>query len=175
MSALRLVDEHGQVHGADAIVEELEERVAALQRELTTKLGMITKLRKDKVRERRKHPRRGEIVSIWAEWQVECKHPNSGLTDDRFDAILAILETRDVGHGREGFAYKREHFSRAIAGAKYDPFVTRHKNGREQRHDDISKICEGGKSFESFANRAPRGWLPPESYPIAPAPKLVEA
>lgn len=179
--ALRLVDEHGVVSDESEIVESLKAQIKDLQGELTKKLGEITKLKKDRVRERLEHKRRPDVMSIWAEWQVECKHPRSGLTNDRFDAILGLLEARNVqGSEDDGscmgcgsFVYDRDHFSRAIAGAKFDPFITRHKNGRPQRHDDIKKICEGGKSFESFCNRAPKGWVPPVEYPVAPAPRAV--
>ena len=180
---LRLVDADGEVFAPAGEADELRAQVEALKHELTVKIAQIAKLKKDKVKERQQHKRRPEILSIFAEWQIECNHPRSGLTDDTFDCVLALLETRVVrGSADDGSCegcastvYDRVHFSRAIAGAKFDPFISTQKNGRKRRHDHLAKICEGGKTFESFCNRAPKGWRPPAGFPVAPPVRDVES
>lgn len=180
---LRLVDAAGVVYDRDEELDALHEQVEALKHELTVKIGVIARLKADKVKARLEHKRRPEILSIFAEWQIECNHPRSGLTDDTFDCVLALLETRVVrGSADDGSCegcastvYDRVHFSRAIAGAKFDPFISTQKNGRKRRHDHLAKICEGGKTFESFCNRAPKGWRPPAEFPVAPPVRDVES
>jgi hypothetical protein len=152
-AALRLVNtqtgeivEDIQLDNALRRVEELEADVANLEKDLRAKRALITRLNRDRERERRAYEDRQVVESIFGEWQRECSHPHSKLTAERFDAIRGMLEK----------GYKREQFSLAIAGAKFDPFCTKRKNGTVQRHDDIELICREGVKFESFANRAPK-------------------
>jgi hypothetical protein len=117
------------------------------ERDLRGKRALIAKLRKDEAAERQSYPQRPMVEDIHAEWARECKHPNSKLTAERFDAVRSMIEA----------GYTREQFARAIAGAAYDPFSVKRKNGTVKRFDDLELICRDGKHFEDFANRAPRG------------------
>jgi hypothetical protein len=50
----------------------------------------------------------------------------------------------------------------AIDGAAFDPYTTKRKNGSTKRHDDFTLIFRNADKMEEFANRAPKGWKPPE-------------
>jgi hypothetical protein len=49
---------------------------------------------------------------------------------------------------------------RAVAGAAFDPFVSRRRNGTEHRHDDWDLIFRSSDKFEQFCCKAPAGWKP---------------
>jgi len=151
------VDADGEIVGrvpslSEALrrVAELQGQVEDLERDMRRARARERELLRGKAAERREYPRRDEVQSIVAEWREVCGHKRARLTDDRFDAVRALLEVTKPE------PYPREAFSAAIAGAKFDPFVTRRKNGTEQKHDDIALICRDGKTFENFIKRAPR-------------------
>jgi hypothetical protein len=148
--ALRLIDGRQVVEGSAAElwakIEQLGGDLANAERDLRSKRALITKLQRDKQREREECIERELVEEIFAEWQEVCGHARSKLTPERFDAIQARIQD----------GYERADFAKAIAGGSFDPFITKAKNGRMIRHDDIELICRDGKHFESFANRAPR-------------------
>lgn len=125
---------------------ERDEQLKLAERDLRGKRSLIAKLRRDEDADRRTYEHRAMVEDVHAEWQRECKHPNSKLTAERFDAVRTLIEK----------GYEREQFARAIAGAAYDPFTKQRRNGSIQRFDDLELVCRDGKHFEDFANRAPR-------------------
>jgi hypothetical protein len=149
--SLKLVDANGELQdGSDvalmAQVEELEQQLADAERDLRSKRRLITKLQRDKERERLAFDQRQVVFELFEFWQKRCAKKQSKLTADRFDALKHALES----------GYTPREIAIAIAGAAYDPFVTKAKNGREIKHNDLELICRSGKTLESFANRAPR-------------------
>lgn len=147
-----------QADGEDplqAVINEQAGQIEDLERDLRSKRMLITKLQRDKERERKAYDRRVEVEAVFDEWARVCVHKRSKLTPDRFDAIRDRLED----------GYTPSDFAQAIAGAQFDPFVTQAKNGRAIRHNDIELICRDGKHFESFAVRGPRDSVPSKGSP----------
>lgn len=134
-------------------IERLELELQDVERERRTQRAHIKRLYAELARDRASYERRDEVESIHREWATVCGHGNSRLTDDRFDAVRRLLEVTKPK------AYPREAFSAAFAGAAFDPFITRRKNGTEHRHTDLELICRDGAHFESFIKRAPRGGM----------------
>ena len=132
-------------------VVELEAEVADLERDMRRARARERWLLSQLEDDRAGYGRRDEVEDIFNEWRRVCGHQNARLTMDRFDVIRKLLEVSRPA------AYPREAFAAAFAGAAYDPFVTRRRNGSEHRHDDIALICRDGKTFESFIRRAPEG------------------
>lgn len=155
---LRIVDlDSGEILEADvglealtARVTQLEENLADAERDLRAKRRRIAELERDKQAERDNYERRDELVEIVNEWRRVCNKPRAKLTDDRFDAVRALL---DVTKPKP---YTREHFSLAFAGAAFDPYIVRRKNGSEKRFDDLALICRGGAQLEEFIRKAPK-------------------
>lgn len=151
--ALKLVDTHtGELSsGSDsalmARIEELEHDLANVERELRQRRAQITRLQRDKERERQAFEQRDVVERLFAFWQKRCKHPKSRLTPERFDAARACLE-----HG-----YDEEQMRLAILGAAFQPFTKPRKNGTVERFDDLELIFRNGSNLERFACRAPRG------------------
>lgn len=131
-------------------IEELERQLLDLERERRGERARMRLLLARIEENRANYPRHEEVQEIFAAWRSWCGHPRARLTNDRFDAIRALLEVTKPR------PYTREHFALAIAGAAYDPFVTRRKNGTSQRHDDAALIFRDGKTFEGFIKRAPK-------------------
>jgi ribosomal protein S15P/S13E len=162
---LTVVDkDSGEV--VDPEVARLQERIAILEqnlrdaeKDLRTKRAQITKLRKDKVRERVEYARRDDVDRIHSYWQRRLGH-GKALTADRFDAVRGLLEETHIevvdGKPVKVDTYELSDFKAAIDGAWFDPFTTKRKNGTLARHDDLALICRDGKTFEGFIARAPR-------------------
>lgn len=131
-------------------IEQLEGELQDVERERRNQRAHIKRLQSLLDQDRRAYDRRDEVVSIHREWAEQTGHRNSRLTDDRFDAIRALLEVEKPK------PYPREAFTAAIAGAVFDPYITRRRNGSEKRHDDIALVCRDGQKFEDFILRAPR-------------------
>ena len=132
-------------------VLELEAEVADLERDMRRARARERLLLGQLEEDRQGYDRRGEVESVFDEWRQACGHRNARLTNDRFDAIRRLLEVTKPA------AYPREAFTAAIAGAAYDPWTKRRRNGSEQRFDDAALIFRDGKTFESFIKRAPGG------------------
>ena len=131
-------------------IEELERDVMNLERERRQQRTQITKLKAELDDSPMRYDRRDEVADIFREWQSTCRHERSRLTYDRFQAIRRLL---DVMHPKP---YPRAAFSLAFAGAAFDPFEKRMRNGRLVRYDDVALICRSGEHFERFIRRAPR-------------------
>lgn len=157
---LRLVDvESGKfVEGHDdtasllARIGELEDQVAGAERDLRGWRYRYRELERDKEAEAKESPHWPTALECFDYWQVECRHPRSEWSAERFYLALPFLRRRN--HGREKVLM-------AIAGAAYDPFVYTLKNGRQQRSDGWEKILENVGTFERFVNKCPRDWVCP--------------
>jgi ribosomal protein S15P/S13E len=144
---LTVVDkDSGEV--VDPEVARLQERIAILEqnlrdaeKDLRTKRAQITKLRKDKVRERLEYARRDDVDRIHSYWQRRLGH-GKALTADRFDAVRGLLEETHIevvdGKPVKVDTYELSDFKAAIDGAHYDPYCRTLKNGKVTRYDDLS-------------------------------------
>ncbi len=134
-----------------ARIEELEGSLADAERDLRKKRREITALKREKERERQTFEQRDLVLRLFGFWQARCGKQRSKLTPDRFDALKHALE----------WGYSAREIAFAIAGAAHDPFITKDRNGRDVKHQDLALICRDGKHLESFANRAPRRKVTP--------------
>jgi hypothetical protein len=140
-------------------VQSLEEALKDAEKELRVKRAQITKLKKDAVKERLEYERREDVARVHDYWNRRMDHKQA-LTADRFDAVRGMLEEKRIVL-RDGKAVKEpafefpEDFKRAIDGGWFDPFVTKMRNGREKRHNDLALIFRDGKTMQSFIDRAP--------------------
>lgn len=137
-------------------VEQLRSDLELAEKDLRAKRALIRKLQTDAEKERRSYLARDVVERIFDYWREACRHPNSKLTSDRFDAVRWAL---DAG-------YSEEQIRMAVDGAAFDPFITRQRNGRDKRHDDLALICSNGKRVESYACKAPRPSNPRRSEPV---------
>ncbi len=48
----------------------------------------------------------------------------------------------------------------AIAGARFDPYISHQKNGKRKRHDTFGLIFRNLEKLHQFAGKAPPGWTP---------------
>ena len=126
----------------ERVLRRAENRIRGLELQ-------IAQLKEDRAKSARNHTRWHEVEALFDEWKRHCKHPNSRLSADRFYLALPFLE----GHGEDLCR-------RAIAGAAYDAYETKRKNGTTKRHDDWELIHRSQGKFEEFCNRAPKGWKP---------------
>lgn len=139
----------------------LEDHIAGLQSNIAGWAHRYAELKRDKQAEAEQDPNWPVAVRVFLHWQQVCKHPNSEWTVERFEDVLPYLKGRKYGP---------EMCLRAIAGAAYDPFVSTRKNGSTHRHDSWELIFQSPGKFESFANRAPKGWQPPPNV-LKPPPQ----
>lgn len=119
--------------------------VAGLEATIRSQAATISRLRIDKERDARNHPRWNEVREVFEYWQRHCRHPRCKFNAERFWLLLPFIEDEGV-----------ELCQRAIDGAAYDPFTTPRKNGSTKRFDDIELIFRNRQKYEEFCNRAPR-------------------
>lgn len=154
------VVEHKETANLLARIEQLQGDLKAAEKDLVVKRRQLTELRADKVRERTEYAGREKVRKVHDYWNRRLGN-KLALTADRFDAVRGMLEETDLvpvegGKAKKVLAFTYpEDFKRAVDGAWFDPFVTKQKNGREKRHDDLALICRDAKTFRSFMERAP--------------------
>lgn len=124
---------------------EAAHMIAGLESTIRSQAATLSKLRLDKERDARNHPRWHEVRLVHEYWQRHCGHPRSKFNAERFWLMLPFFEEDGP-----------ELMQRAIDGAAYDPFVTKRKNNTVKRFDDVELIFRNRGKFEEFANRAPR-------------------
>lgn len=153
---LRVIDADGQVHESCPACETKDGEYAELERKFRAAMREISRLKNDRGREAKTHPRLAEIKEVFDYWRQKCRHPKSKLDADRTLLIAPYIEE----HGLELC-------KRAIDGAAFDCYVTRRKNGSAKRHDGIDLIFRSAEKYEEFVNRAPKAAPPPAEHPSA--------
>lgn len=144
---LRVVDGNGElVDNASP-----EETIHALQAALTRAQRTIDALRADKTRERKQYAKRmiiedafddhiTKLVNAGLKGKKRCK-----LSDDRFDAIKAMVE---AGYTLEDF----ELVNTGIAEFQFVVYGKRRQHGPDDsRNVDIAWTCEKARRFEEAA------------------------
>jgi hypothetical protein len=150
----------GEVVGEfETVVQELNDVIAGLTRDVKAEHLRFENLKRDKAAEARRHPLFEAVRDLFYEWRAATGHPRSAFTADRFWAALPFLENE---------AYGEDMIRRAIAGAAFDPYSTTRKNGSTKRYDSWSgypsSIFASADKFEDFCNRAP---IPKDGDPAA--------
>ena len=122
-----------------------------LDRKWQAALRQISRLRNDRQREAKTHPRLREINEVIDLWKELCNHRNAETSPDRVLMVAPFLEK----HGLEMC-------KRAVRGRAFDHYVTTRKNGTKKRHDGLDLIFRDADHFEESANRAPKESAPPD-------------
>lgn len=168
-------DEHGEIIGRvesdalqklEAALERAKLDFKMAQRDVAAKNRWISELERNKVWERLQHPDRAFIVRVCRYWHKRCRRGSARidpLAPNRFDAVAALAEMERIvveevdgkRRRRREWRYSAEMFKAAIDGGEYDPFETTHKNGKVERHNDLSQICKDVTRFERFVEKAP--------------------
>jgi hypothetical protein len=133
--------------------DELHERLQRAQDEIAGHLhtirsqsSRIGKLKRT-TDASRDHADWDRCLGLFRTWQRATGHTRSRFTSDRFKAALPFLS-----------AYEDEMIIRAISGLAFDPYISRRKNGTEQRHDGWDLLFKSADKLEEFSNRAPLEW-----------------
>lgn len=149
---LRVVDaETGEVTDFAAVLQQKDDLIAGLQRDVAAEHFRFEQLKRDKAREARANARWPEAKDVFDYWREKCGHPRSTFDVKRFELILPHLEKHGV-----------DLCKRAILGAATDPFCVPRKNGSVKKHDGIGLIFRDAEHFEDFVNRSP---IPPKTEP----------
>ncbi len=121
-------------------------------------------------------------MRLFDAWRLQCNHPNARWSPDRFWLIEGFLSDQRYHPELEGRVVL---CCRAIAGARFDPWTVKRRNGSVKRMDDWErifgatdrwrKVSPSAGSFEEWCNRAPRGWEPTLSPALREAIATAEA
>lgn len=142
-----------------ASCRDLEDKLKGAERDVNTWRLRYAKLARDKEAEAEGDKLFPVVRKLYEVWKRDCKHPRAGWDADCFFVAKPFLK-------KDGY----EMCLRAVAGAAYDPWKAKQRNGYMRRFDEWDRIFGSRSKFESFCNRAPRGWSPdPEDLPDAEA------
>lgn len=134
-----------------------EDVIAGLQRDIRGWAMRFRELERDRAIEAREHELWPVGESVFRDWRKRCRHPRSVWTPDRFWLIEPFLVNQKYGAALDDrIALCR----RAVAGAEFDAFEVKRKNGSTKRFDEWERVFEGAGKVEEFCNRAPIGWTP---------------
>lgn len=127
--------------------------IIGLQRDLKAAHIREQKLKEDKAVEAREHHLWPVIGLVYVGWQHRCNHKGAAFTTNRFWVAEPFFRSAVYGKTLE---LRVRRICQAIAGAQYDPWVDRAKNGRLIRYDDWEQnvFASNGK-FERFCQKAP--------------------
>lgn len=129
------------------LLTALNDERMGLQETIRRQAGAIGKLRReDPQKKLREHEQWNRVHTFFKKWQRATGHTRSRFTADRFVVALSFFDD-----------YEDEMIERGISGIAFDPYVTRRKNGTEQRHDGWELLFRDAGKFEEFCNRAPLG------------------
>lgn len=145
--------------------QALQDQIDGLDRDIRGWRTRFANLKRDKAQEAREHELWPQGVKLFALWKQECKHTRSAFTQDRFwlvlpylgpqpDALVAAAERLGIKEDPE--PYGPVICRMAVAGAAFDPYVTKRRNGSINRHNGWELIFKSAGKVEEFANRAPR-------------------
>jgi hypothetical protein len=150
--------ETGEVVEPDCLeCRRKNDEISGLERDLRGWAVRYAQLKRDKDTDAREHPMWPVGERIFREWRSSCRHPRSPWTPDRFWVIEPFLTNAKYGQELE---QRVALCRRAVAGAAFDPYISRRRNGSEQRHDGWDLIFRSSDKFEQFCCKAPAGWTP---------------
>lgn len=186
LRVVQFIDERsGEVvgqHAEDPLAGELEalktqladanRTIIGLERDIKAAHIREQKLKEDKAAEAREHYLWTVIAIVYVGWQTRCRHKGAPFTSTRFWAAEPYYRSTIYGKTLEARVRRS---CQAIAGAAYDPYTKRAKNGRLMRYDDWEQNVYGGNGrFERFCNLAPAGFEPVLSDRLMDAIRVAE-
>jgi hypothetical protein len=155
VTALRLVDEQGEIHppddcpGCQAKEHELEE----LTRKMRGMARELGELRRDKDREAREHEAWPTILALFDYWREQTGHAKARWTGDRFWIALPLWKEWGAGN-----------MAAAIAGIAFDPNRKPMRNGKIEVYDDWETVFKNSGNLRRYAARRPPDWTLPEQF-----------
>jgi hypothetical protein len=143
-----LVEDVPEYSEALVTLRKLDTQVRMLERDIAGKRLRIAELEADREEEARNHPLRSQVEVVHACWKAACGRRRALHYTDVFNIAAAIQK---MG---------LDTCLRAVAGAKYDPYRRRLKNGNFKAYDDLETIFKTYAKVSDFAERAPTTWTP---------------
>lgn len=166
-------DDNGEVHEDDCpSCKRKNDEIAGLERDVRGWAVRYRELQRDKAVEAREHPLWPVGEALFRAWRKRCNHPRSPWTPDRFWAIEPFLTNGKYGPTLEARVML---CARAIAGAGFDPFKLKRKNGSVKVFNDWDLIHRSSDKWEEFCCKAPLKWTPVLSDGLLAAIGLAEA
>ena len=142
---LRIIDSStGEVQRDCPNCQLMADDIAGLERENRAWRARYAELSREREEDIEADPLYNDALIVFKEWKAKCNHPRSKFDAARFKLIRAFLRDHGV-----------EMCRRAVAGAAYDPYVSKRRNGTSKRHDGWELIFRDKGRFEEFVNRAP--------------------
>lgn len=133
------------------------DEIYALHRDLRGWAIRFRELQRDKAQEAREHPCWALSEMLFQAWRKRCNHKSARWTEDRFWQIEPFLTAGRYGQTLE----ERVNLcARAIAGAGFDAFEVKRRNGTTKRFDEWERVFADAGKFEDFCSRAPTDWKP---------------
>jgi hypothetical protein len=133
--------------------QALSDEVKGLQRNILGWTRKCGDLERDHQAEAEANKHWPTAVRMFAYHGKMCNHEEAEWTWQRFEMCLPFLKSKK--HGLEGCL-------QAIAGARYDCWKKRRRNGTYFRRDRWDDIFGKAADFEDFKAKAPVDWTPPE-------------
>lgn len=143
------------------MVQRLEDEVAGLQRDIRGWAARHAELKRDKDAEAEGSEVWPVALRVFNYWRIQCKHPRSEFTTDRFEMIRPHLEKLIApGKGKAKdlparIAHAEAVCKLAVDGIAFDPYVSQRKNGTKKRNDGWHLIFGSRDQFENRCNAAP--------------------
>jgi hypothetical protein len=154
----------------EALKEQLADAnriIVGLERDVKAAIIREQKAREDKAAEARGHYLWPLIAIVYTGWQHHCNHKGAAFTSGRFWAAEPYFRSTTYGKTLE---LRVRRVAQAIAGAAFNPYTTRARNGRLMRYDDWEQNVFGSNGkFERFCKLAPLDFEPVLS------PRLLDA
>lgn len=171
---LRLVNaDTGETFDLAAHVQELQDQIAGLQRDIRGWASRYGELKRDRQAEAEESPVWPAALRVFDYWRQQCRHPRSEWTLDRFEMIRPHLERSNTGKGKAAkltpdlIARNEEICKLAVDGIAFDPYTTVGKNGRQIVHDGLHLVFGDTDALEKRCKMAPaeriREVFPPRS------------
>lgn len=144
---LRVVDtETGEARDFDSYVQELEDHISGLQRDIRAEHTRFENLKRDKAAEAQAHEWWPRALKLFKLWKLETGHTNSCWSSDRFWLCVPAMKT-----------YEDTMIEDAIRGLAFDPATRPLKNGKGiERYDRWETLFKTVANVEWYANRAPK-------------------
>jgi hypothetical protein len=152
---LRVVDDAGELHDVPAeksealrLVAELERQVQLLENDLQGKRLAIDRLKADREQQALASPETPKVELVHVVWRKAFGKRRPLHYADRENIAGAVKKL--------GLAL----CLRALAGAHFDPYTRRLRNGKLKRFDDLNTVFKNYGAVAEHAERAPEGWAP---------------
>jgi hypothetical protein len=151
--ALRVVDEHGEVHEECPSCQAKEDELKELIRKFRGQSRELAELRRDKDAEARAHESWPTLFKLFCYWQEMTGHSKAKWGPGRFWDALPLWGTFGTGNVAAG-----------VAGIAFDANRKPMKNGRVEVFDSWELLFKNAGTLERYIKRRPADWVLPERF-----------